>query len=105
MLPRGKRLSRDAFAATARGKRAISAHFSITTTLSEHGRAAVVISKKVAKSSVDRHRLKRQIVEILHPYVVPGRSCIIYARAGSTALSYQQLHTEITTLLDSLPAV
>ncbi len=105
MLPRGKRLTRSTFPDVVRGKRAISAHFSITLTASAEGRAAVVVSKKVAKSSVARHQLKRRILEALHTRVLPGRSFIVYARAGSTTLSYASLESELTTLLDSARSV
>ena len=105
MLPRGKRLARESFPDVARGKRAISAHFSITVSKSEEGRAAVVVSKKVAKSSVGRHRLKRQIFEAIKKNVRPGYSFIVYARAGSTTLPFQELSRELGALLDSVPAV
>lgn len=105
MLPRGKRLTRTAFEGVGRGKRAISAHFSITLARTSEGRAAVVVSKKVAKRSVDRHLLKRRVLEAVQDYVLPGRSFIVYARSGSPKLSYQDLATELAGLLDSAPAV
>lgn len=105
MLPRAKRLTRATFGAVAVGKRAVSAHFSVTGAKSVEGRAAAVISKKVAKRSVDRHALKRHILAVAAPYVVPGRSFVVYARAGSLALTYPALKRELEDLLSSLPKV
>ncbi len=102
MLPRAKRLSRAGFGTVATGKRAISAHFSVTYTKSAEGRAAAVVSKKVAKRSVDRHLLKRRILAALASRIAPGRSFIVYARAGSPALPYRELTLELERLLDSL---
>ncbi len=105
MLPRAKRLTRATFGATAAGKRAVSAHFSVTTVQSPEGRAAAVVSKKVARRSVDRHVLKRRILAVASPFVVPGRSFVVYTRAGSATLSYSLLKKELADLLSSLPKV
>jgi ribonuclease P protein component len=99
MLARPKRLTRATFGSVASGKRAVSAHFSITAAVSTEGRAAAVVSKKVAKRAVDRHLLKRRILAVAAPYVAPGRSFVVYARAGSTSLSYAALKRELDTLL------
>lgn len=60
---------------------------------------AAVISKKVAKKSVDRHLLKRRILEILRPQVSSSRSLIVYARAGASTLPFQALKQELTELI------
>ncbi len=99
MLPRTKRLSRDTFSTVATGKRAISAHFSVTVRATPVGQAATVVSKKVAKKSVDRHLLKRRILEVATPFVRPGCSFIIYTRAGAASLSYPALKKELVELL------
>jgi ribonuclease P protein component len=105
MLKKGKRLSRTAFASVAGGKRATSAHFSITAARSGEGRAAAVVSKKVAKSAVARHRLKRRILSVLAPTLLPGHSFIVYARAGSPTLPFGALKQELETLLLSVRTV
>lgn len=105
MLPRAKRLTRATFGAVAVGKRAVSAHFSVTGARSDAGRTAAVVSKKVAKRAVDRHLLRRRILAAAVPYVVPGRSFIIYARPGALALSYAMLKKELDDLLSSVPKV
>ena len=99
MLPRTKRLSRESFDTIAAGKRAISAHFSVTVRASLEGQAAVVVSKKIAKKSVDRHLLKRRALEILAPFVRQGVSFIVYARKGSETLSFPLLERELRELL------
>lgn len=105
MLPRAKRLSRADFGTTLQGKRAVSAHFSVTAAPSPEARAAAVVSKKVAKRSVDRHLLKRRILGAIAPHLHPGRSVIVYARAGSLALPYRALKDELSELLTKLPKV
>jgi ribonuclease P protein component len=105
MLAKEARIPRADFAAVAKGTRAVSAHFSVTALPTPAGRAAAVVSKKIAKSSVARHRLKRRILAVLAPKVRPGRSFIVYARAGSSSLSSAALAKELATLLVSLPAV
>jgi ribonuclease P protein component len=105
MLSREKRLTRADFDAVAKGKRAISAHFSVSAAPSSLGKAAAVVSKKVAKRSVDRHLLKRRMLAAAVPYIRPGRSFVLYARAGSPSLPFGTLKRELTELLTKLPAV
>ena len=100
MMPRRLRLSRETFAKAASGRRATSAHFSVTVrNTAKEGGAAVIISKKVAKKSVDRHLLKRRALDVVRPLVSPTRSMIIYARAGSPTLSYRALKEELIQLV------
>lgn len=99
MIPRKLRLSRAQFAPATQGKRAISAHFSVSYRPLEGGGCAAVVSKKVAKRSVDRHALKRRINAVLLPWCSPTRSLIVYARAGSLTLSSAQLAEELNELL------
>lgn len=105
MLPRPERLTRATFGTVATGKRAISAHFSVTYAKSDEGRAAAVVSKKIARLSVERHALKRRILAVSRPYVRAGRSFIVYARKGSTILTYPMLKKELEQLLTTLRAV
>lgn len=100
MLPRRLRLGRAEFAEAATGRRAQSAHFSVTVRKNtEKGGSAAVISKKVAKKSVDRHLLKRRILEVLRPYTNSSRSIVVFARAGSPSLPFKALKEELTALL------
>lgn len=79
--------------------RAASAHFSLTIAPAREGGAAAVVSKKVARRSVDRHLLKRRMLAVLRPYVSPTRSLVAYARAGSLGLPYGVLKAELESLL------
>lgn len=100
MPPKRLRLSREEFAAAATGRRATSAHFSVTIRKTQQtGGVAAVISKKVAKKSVDRHFLKRRILEILRPHTFPTLSLIVYARAGAPTLPFQALKQELSELV------
>ncbi len=104
MIPRRLRLSRKDFESVVRGKelmRALGPHFSIS-----HGPApsaggcGVVVSKKVEKSSVKRHLLKRRIREVLRSYCSPDEVLIVYARPGSQNLSFEELSKELTEQIE-----
>jgi ribonuclease P protein component len=97
-------LSRRDFAATSAdrsSKRAVSPHFSITCSSLGVG-VAVIVSKKVARGAVTRHLIKRRIREVLHATPLPPCALMVYARAGTADLSYAQLQTELTPLLQKL---
>ena len=97
-LPRRLRLSRAAFPGALQGRhRAASEHFSLTW--GAKGGTAAVISKKVAKRSVDRHLLKRRMLETMRPYAKEGHSLIAYARSGAPSLSFPELKRELVSLL------
>lgn len=101
MLPRTKRLRRRSFPSGRPGFRASSPHFSLVTGPSLQGGVAVVVSKKVARRSVDRHLVKRRIISLLSPWVDSKRYLVIYAREGSVTLPYRTLAEELTSLLQS----
>lgn len=60
---------------------------------------AVVVSKKAAKRSVDRHLLKRRIKAVLKPWLTSGRLIIIHVRPGAMELPFAALEAELTALL------
>lgn len=80
----------------------VSKHFSLSATLNKVG-CAVIVSKKVEKSSVGRHRLKRRVLASLAGVLTPGYAIVVYARAGSSALSYKELTQELRSMLAQLP--
>ncbi|MGH7175651.1 MAG: ribonuclease P protein component [Minisyncoccia bacterium] len=93
-FPKRKRLARASFPLVASSRRrAISAHFSLTAS-SQAGGYAVVVSKQVAKRSVDRHRLKRRVAEALKAFPLPP-ALVVYARAGAPSLSFQEISGEL----------
>ncbi len=100
MLPRRSRLSRASFPGPRAGFRGSTAHFSAVWGPSLHGGgAAAVVSKKVARRSVDRHLLKRRMLEAMRPYALPGRFLVVYAKGGSTTLPFRAVAEELQTLL------
>jgi ribonuclease P protein component len=101
MTKRRMHLSRPDFTAVSNdrsAKRLTSPHFSITISKAGIG-TAVVVSKKITKSSVGRHRLKRRVREAIAPFISNTQAFIVYARAGSAALPYSDIVTELTTLI------
>ena len=58
-----------------------------------------MVSKKVAKLSVDRHLLKRRIKAILKPWCTSGRMILIHARTGAAEQPYAALEAELLELL------
>lgn len=99
MLPRSRRLTRATFPDSRAGYRAASQHFSLSWGAAKSGGAAAIVSKKVARRSVDRHLLKRRMLSVVRPYAATDRFLIAYARAGSPALSFTLLKQELTNLL------
>lgn len=100
MLPRSHRLPRAGFEQIAGLQRAASRHFSISYMgVASLSGGAVVVSKKVAKRSVDRHQLKRRIKAVMKPWLVSGRVLIIHARTGAGTLPFSELEAELTQLL------
>ncbi len=94
------RLSRHTFPKAHEGSRLASPHFSVNWGSSPLlGGCAVVVPKKVARRSVDRHLLKRRVLEILRPWSAHDRFIVVYARTGSASLSFTVLTKEITGLL------
>lgn len=101
MLPRRVRLARTGFAHTGTEKKLASQHFSVSLRKGQAG-CGVVISKKVEKTAVGRNRLKRRISATLLPWCTEAHAIVVYARAGSQTLPFQELHTELSLLLSKL---
>lgn len=99
MLPRRLRIPRAAFPDGRQGNRASSSSFSLVSTPSPRGGAAAVVSKAVAKRSVDRHLLKRRILAILRPFVRGDRHVVIYAKKQALTLPFSALKDELAGLL------
>jgi len=87
-------------AALAGGGRLSSAHF--TAVLPREARGyAVVVSKKVARLSVTRHRIKRRALEALRVLALP-QSIILFPKSSARDLNYQQTKTELAELLSKI---
>ena len=61
---------------------------------------AVIASKKIAKLSITRHRIKRRVLETLRrlPIRIPT-SVILYPRASVLDITYDELKQELIKLL------
>ncbi len=78
----------------------MSPHFSVTVRpRTSAGGCAAVISKKVARLSVDRHRLKRRMLAVVRPWCSPDAALVVYARPGSPGLPFPDLMEELSLLL------
>ena len=109
MFERSLRLSRQAIttiSSSPSAKRATSEHFSVVymPTDSAAGGCAVVVSKKVTKTSVGRHLLKRRVRAALADWCRPSYALIVYARAGSATLPYSVIADELSNLLPRVGA-
>ncbi|MFA7302425.1 MAG: ribonuclease P protein component [Candidatus Paceibacterota bacterium] len=102
MFPRAQRITRSVFPAQdSRAHRASSAHFLITSPYEGSG-YAVVISKKVARLSVSRHRLKRRVLAALRALPQLPKSLIVFPRASATGLDFAATKEELATLLSKI---
>ncbi len=62
---------------------------------------AVVVSKKVARLSTTRHRLKRQILAAMRTLNLP-KSLVVFPRASAVGLSFKAIQTELSQLLSKI---
>lgn len=100
MTPRSHRLPRAGFEQMTGLRRSASRHFSISYIESSPiAGLAVVVPKKVAKKSVDRHQLKRRIKAVIGPWAAKGRVLIVFPRIGATSLPFSEIEAELTPLL------
>ncbi|MBV9159754.1 MAG: ribonuclease P protein component [Candidatus Kaiserbacteria bacterium] len=75
--------------------------FSIGVSRFSRAALACVISKKVARHAVDRTKLKRRVRAALLPLLpaLPAGAYVIYAKAGSTKASNDEIRAEIAQLM------
>lgn len=102
VFPRQKRFPRTFFPEALRNSRRFSSsHFAVL--IPERGEGyAVVVPKKVARLSVTRHRIKRQISEILRTIPLPT-ALIVFSRSPLDDVHYEDMKKELTDLLSRLP--
>ena len=99
MVPRKNRLQRADFTTLSKGRRYSTDYFSCTQLPYSTLKVAIIVSKKTAKSSPDRHLLKRRVSSVIEQNPPPPGLYSIFARKGSPLLSYAQIEKEISTLL------
>lgn len=105
MFPRSLRLGRHGFEQSRGLSRTTTPHLTISYgVLPNDAGIGVIVPKKVLKSAVDRHRLKRRLRELLRGRGVPGKTIIVVARTGAGALTYDELESELShAFRDILP--
>ncbi len=103
MFAKQKRLSRGDFEGVLKGgRRRSSPNFTVVSSLEMRG-YAVVVSKKTARLSLTRHRLKRRVLGALKTLSIPlPSSLILYPRASVLDLRYDDLKIELMKLISSL---
>lgn len=84
-------------AAIKTGRRLSSPHFTAIVSHEVKG-YAVVVPKKVARLSVTRHRIKRQVLAALRTLSLPP-ALILFPKASVSSVSYEDIQTEIKNLL------
>ncbi len=81
--------------------RATSPHFAVSYGPAEPiSGCGVIVAKKVEKSSVKRHLLKRRIREVLKAHASPSEVLIVYARPGAQTLTFDEISHELATLIE-----
>jgi|CXWL01.1.fsa_nt_gi ribonuclease P protein component len=103
MLPSQLRLSRKGFKEVLGAHQKLTPHFSVIYKKKALlGGSAVIVSKKVAHSSVERHLLKRRVRAILKTVSTPNQILIISARNKSNTLTFEQIKEELTKALQDI---
>jgi ribonuclease P protein component len=92
MLPRSKRLSRAEIAHVLKaGTRASDPMCDMRYLKGQSFKAAVIVSKKVARTSVARHRIKRSVFAALHTLPASAFHVVVFPKkpeARVTSTSY-----------------
>ncbi|MBI3981160.1 ribonuclease P protein component [Candidatus Microgenomates bacterium] len=60
-------------------------------------RLSIIVSKKIAASSVARHKIKRRLVEAIRPYlkILPQLKILIYAKKEITRATFSTIKEEV----------
>lgn len=104
MLPKSRRLTTEEFLKVFKnGRKSASSHFLITHSTQGSNKIAVVVPKKVEKSSVLRHRIKRRIFGVLDKIQVPLGSIILNCKTKLlTDISHKDL---VRVIIDDLSKI
>lgn len=85
-------------AALSSGRRLSSAHFSAVLPREESG-YAVIVSKKTARLSVARHRIKRRVLAALRSIAALPPALLIFPKSSVQNMAYRQVKDELSSLL------
>jgi ribonuclease P protein component len=108
MIPKKHRLSQQDFKKYLGKTRVLNGthlyiRFSLTDLPNTH--FSVVVSKKIAKTSVLRNKIKRRAYAVVSEYldIFPkGFICMVFMGKGSSSLSYRDLSKELQELLGKI---
>jgi ribonuclease P protein component len=96
-----ERLPREQFGTALKTSRRLSSpHFLVLAPEKVKG-YAVIIPKKVVRLSSTRHRIKRQILEVLRALPLPP-ALIVFPRSSVSSVNYQDIKTELGDLLSKI---
>jgi len=103
VFQRTERISRKEFPSTlASGRRASTPHFTLVVPEGVSG-YAVVVSKKVARLSVHRHKIKRRVLAALRALTTEGsplpKALIVFPKGPVASMTYKGVKEEIVVLL------
>ncbi|MFH1178194.1 MAG: ribonuclease P protein component [bacterium] len=101
MFQRKKRFPRADFPTALRsGRRFTSPHFIVVVPKVSDG-YAVVVSKKTARLSVTRHKIKRKILAILRTLQLP-KAMIVFPKPSLSSVHYRDMEKELSDLLSNI---
>ena len=104
MLKRKQRVTSEVFSRVLKkGKTCHSDNFTLRFISGTSGRAAVIVSKKIAKTAVSRNTIKRKVRSALVP-LIPNKSLtiLVYTKKGAAKLSVQKMGREFEVCLKTI---
>jgi ribonuclease P protein component len=100
MLSKARRLNSEEVASAAKkGRRASTGLFSLHILPSSQGKVAVIIPKKLAKTSVLRHKHKRRIISAIGKYPLPSVYIVFTLRQDISKLDFKELCADVREIL------
>ncbi len=108
MLSKKRRIPRSAFPSGRDGNVFHAPHLSLRFVRDQHtpSQFSVVVSKKVAKTSVARHKLKRRAYDALSRIEkgskLPAGRYVLFAKKDAPTLSFKELEAEIKNLTNKI---
>ena len=99
MLAKENRLNRETFS-SVRGRVYRSSFFSLKVDQrATDQRFSVVVSKKVGRTAVSRHRIKRRIYALLRSIDLQACRGIVFVKPAAASLTYQELKEAMLVIL------
>lgn len=97
MVPKAHRLNSQEVARVSReGRRGSTGLFSLYTFPAEIPKVAVIIPKKVAKTSVLRHSFKRRVMNALMKFPLPTQYIVLTLRQDIRNMSFKEICDHIS---------